>query len=156
MWRRFNSHRPRAEALTPIPVKEFAVLEQSREVSDLVKAIRAITLKFESHKDLVTALTRCLSRIYECKQGLYVGLIKHGKHFLAYASTFEAYGCSLALTVITKKDSAAVSSTGSSPPNESQMDALREAANYEALSRIFLDSFNSQYNSFIAPLMKWW
>ena len=49
-------------------LKEIATLELSREFLDLVKATRAITLQFESHKDLVIALMRCLRCIYECKQ----------------------------------------------------------------------------------------
>ena len=62
--------------------------------------------------------------------------------------TFEAHGGSLALPTIIKRDIAVAGYTESSPPSESQMDALHEAANNEVLSRIFLDSLNSQCDDF--------
>ena len=61
------------------------------------------------------------------------------------ASTFEAYGVSLAFLAIIKRDIAAAGYTESAPPNESQMDALHETSNDKTLSIIFLDS---QFNNF--------
>ena len=112
-------------------LKEFTVLDRARECHDLIKVTKSIMLQFKSHKDLVTAPTRCLKCIMDYKQGPDICLIKHEQKFLALLSTYKAYGGSLGLPVIIKRDITKDGYTETSPPSAEQANALHEKSNTE-------------------------
>ena len=57
-------------------VPGFADTDRSNDFIKLIVAIRGITLKFESNKDLSTPLTCSLARVLKCRQGPTESLIK--------------------------------------------------------------------------------
>ena len=95
-----HAHNPRQDQ----GPEGVVALDQARELYDLIKVIKLITFQFESRKDLTTALTRCLKRIMDCKQGPDISLIKHEQNFLMLVSTYKVCGGSLGLPVIIRRD----------------------------------------------------
>ena len=82
----------------------FTDTKRAKDFIQLTIAIKEITLQFESNKDLLTALTRSLSRILECQQGPTELITKHEQQYTAATAIFFAYGGSLAFPAVYERE----------------------------------------------------